>query len=385
MRNRQAVRILSLAMLAAACGGSDGGSPEIFYEGYESAIYSDDAHWMCKKGLANDVCDQSLDATVVAPDGTLTLEPHVPASDPDFDCFYVYPTVRLGTEGNAPFDGNYDEEIYTTRAQAARFGRHCEVYAPLYRQRTLTATGSNNGEIAYADVLDAFRYYLGNLNEGRPFVLIGHSQGAGHLRRLVAEEIDGDPGVRDRMISAILLGTTVEVPEGADVGGSFDNVPACRSSDQFGCVISYASYRSTVPPPPSSLFGRARPGMQALCTNPASLSGGAGPLVPYFNIVDDSQFSPANPRLAWDDDVVDPPAIATPFVALPGMITAECAVAGGASYLELTPVGDPGPRADDFGGDLTPEWGLHLLDASAALGNLVEIAAAEAAAWHEAH
>jgi hypothetical protein len=55
------------------------------------------------------------------------------------------------------------------------------------------------------------------------------------------------------------------------------------------------------------------------------------------------------------------------------------------SYLELTNQPDPGPRADDIGGDLTPEWGLHLVDANVALGNLIDIAEAQAAAWAASH
>lgn len=48
-------------------------------------------------------------------------------------------------------------------------------------------------DLAYTDVLAAFRNYLANDNQGRGFVLVGHSQGAFHLSRLVKEEIDGKP------------------------------------------------------------------------------------------------------------------------------------------------------------------------------------------------
>ncbi|MDG2306674.1 MAG: DUF3089 domain-containing protein [Candidatus Binatia bacterium] len=387
----RSIGILTVCALLAACG--DGAStnsgfasaPTIFFADHESDIYEVDEHWLCRKDLPGDVCDTNLDSTEVQADGTLTAEPHVPASDPTFDCFYVYPTVRLGAEGNAPFDGNYKEEIFTVRNQAARFGRSCEMYAPIYRQRTLTApAGSTSGQ-AYADVIDSFRYYLGHWNQGRPFMLIGHSQGAGHLRRLIQDEIDGNDALRAQMISAMILGSTVVVPAGEDIGGSFQNIPACRSVDQFNCVLSYASFRATAPPPDNSIFGRSREeGTQALCTNPAGLGGGLGDLTSYFNLFENSQFAVADPDRAWADDVVDPPAISTPFISFPGLVSSECVADDQFSYLSLVINPDPGPRADDVGGDLTPDWGMHIIDANVALGNLISIVERQADAWHAA-
>ena len=356
-------------------------------------LYEDPTKWVCRPDLPEGAnpCTRDLDATSVAADGTLTPQPHQVADpdDPPVDCFYVYPTVRLGEEGNAPFDGNYGEEIYTARNQAARFGTTCQVYAPLYRQTTINAprgSGFDYGAVAYGDVVAAFRNFLADVDETRPFLLVGHSQGSGHLRRLVADVVDANPALRDRLLSAMLLGSSVSVPVGGDVGGSFANVPACRAEGQIGCVISYASFRDTVPPPEDSFFGRsAEPGTEALCTNPADLTGGSGELTPYFDIAEGSQFAPANPRLAWDPAITDPPPITTPFVALPGLVSSRCANNGTHSYLELHVNPDPGPRVDDIGGDLTPEWGMHLVDVNVAMGNLVAIASEQAQAWLASH
>ncbi len=384
-------RLLTLLLIVAVagCGSDDDGAaapPTIFFEGHESAIYELDEHWMCRAGLAGDVCDRDLDTTFVSADGQITVVQHVVAADPGFDCFYIYPTVRLGSEGNAAFDGMYDEEIVTTRIQAARFGSICEVFAPLYRQRTLSAPADPSFiEIAYGDVVDAFRYYLGNLNQGRPFVLLGHSQGAGLLARLIVEEIDPRPELHQRMISALLLGATVRAPYGTDAGGSFDRVPVCRARDQFGCVVSYASFRDTVPPPQNSLFARnaVAAGLQAVCVNPAAL-GGRGALTPYFSIVESTQFGTASPAVAWGDNVDVAPEITTPFVALPGLVTAECVDDGDFHYLSLQLNADPWLRVDDIPGDLTPEWGMHLVDANVAMGELVDLVDAQAAAWFAA-
>lgn len=387
MNRRPVGPLVSIAFALAACLAAC--SDDASGPAWRSEVYEDDAHWLCRGDLADDPCDTGLDTTFVEADGATRVVRHVPASEPVADCFYVYPTVRLGNEGNAAFDGMYAEETVTTRLQAAPFGSACAVFAPLYRQRTLAAppgTGIDYGAIAYADVLDAFRTWRSRWGRGRPFVLVGHSQGAGLLRRLVAEEIDPDPAARELLVSAILLGTTVEVPVGADVGGSFTNVPACRDPDMFGCVVSYASFRDTAPPPPTSLFGRARtPGTEALCTNPASLAGGPGELAPRFSRTESTQFGAADPELAWEAGVTDHAPIDTPFVALPGLVTAECRRSEGLSWLSLHSNPDPGPRTDDIRGDLSAEWGMHLVDVSVASVDLVALVDRQSASWRRAH
>ena len=59
-----------------------------------------------------------------------------------------------------------------------------------------------------------------------------------------------------------------------------------------------------------------------------------------------------------------------------------CAERNGFTYLSLTVEGDKSdPRVDDVGGDLTPEWGLHLIDANVAMGDLVAIAQSQGHAY----
>ena len=148
------------------------------------------------------------------------------------------------------------EERNVVKQQLARFGSQCRLFAPMYRQVTLAGlrTRLAGGELAldrgrgYDDVRDAWRHYLQHDNGGRGVVLIGHSQGAMVLTALIASEIDGAP-VRRQLVSAILLGTSLAVPKGKDVGGAFKQVPLCRADGQAGCVVTYASFRATVPPP----------------------------------------------------------------------------------------------------------------------------------------
>jgi hypothetical protein len=337
-------------------------------------VYDSPDHWLCLPDKADDPCHETLDTTVIEADGTTTLETHETAIDPPIDCFYVYPTISGDKSMNSDLEAG-PEERATIQNQGARLNSQCRVFAPVYRQVTLgVITGSGEiagdraqaGNIAYADVVDAWRWYLANENDGRGVVLIGHSQGSGHLNRLIREEIDPNDAVRPQLVGAYLLGSAVRVPQGQTVGGDFQNVPLCTQDDETGCVVTYASFRSTSPPPPNSFFGRPRTGEGvAGCVNPASPSGGSAVLHSYF------------PSSAAKD-----PSVTTRWVSFPGLVTAECVAEGGFSYLRVTVHGDPNdPRVDDIPGDLTPEWGLHLVDVNLAMGDIVAMVERQAAAF----
>jgi hypothetical protein len=358
--------------------------------------YADPTTWLCRPGR-DDACAVDLDATVVEADGTLRHEPFLRHPDPAIDCFYVYPTVSTDLTPNSDMNAG-PEELNVVRAQFARFGAQCRTFAPMYRQVTLTALRAGmagqpmqvDRDLAYNDVVNAWNHYLEHDNAGRGVVLIGHSQGSGVLTRLVRDEIEGKPA-QQRIVSALLLGTNIPVPEGQVAGGAFEQMPLCRSEGEVGCVISYVAFRETVPPPPDSRFGRvggfgSAPARQddirlvAACTNPASLDGGSGALQPYFLTAS---------RDSWAKSA----DIETPFVTLPGMLTAECVRDGGFSYLSVAVHGSPDtPRADDIpgdvplpGGGIAADWGLHLVDVNLAIGNLLEIVAAQARTWRELH
>lgn len=344
--------------------------------------YAKGETWLCRPGR-HDACDVDMTTTVIAANGKLTKETWAADPKAPIDCFYVYPTVSADTSGNSDMTAN-DAELNVIRAQAARFGSQCRVFAPLYRQVTLTAlreilagrSMAVDRNLAYNDVLDAWNYYLQHDNQGRGVVLIGHSQGSGVLTQLIKNEIDGKP-VQSRIVSALLLGTNLAVPKGKDVGGAFQSMPLCRSANQTGCVITYASFRSNVPPPANSRFGKvAGENMMSACTNPAALGGGSGELHAYLTngfVVIPSEGG----AKSW----VNPPRpITTSFVSVPGMLTAECVSNEKGSYLAVTVHGDPSdPRTDDIPGDVVlngqvqANWGFHLIDVGLAMGNLLDI------------
>ncbi|MFP3948537.1 MAG: DUF3089 domain-containing protein, partial [Longimicrobiales bacterium] len=352
----------------------------------EPLDYSDDAAWLCRPGR-DDVCAEDLVATVVHADGTLARTGWRPDPAAPIDCFYVYPTVS--TDRGTHSDTTPDEaERRVVRQQFGRFAEVCRPFAPYYRQVTLAGlrarladgggdAGLDRG-LGYEDVRAAFHHYLENDNDGRGFVLVGHSQGSYVLQRLIRDEVEGG-AVEEQLVSAILAGATFAVPEGEEVGGTLESTPLCSAPGDTGCVIAYSSFRSTAPPPENTLFGSvSQDGLEAACTNPANLTGGIGELDPYLPSGGSTVVGSGDAR-TW---VEGAPEVRTPFVNLPGFLTAECASNQHANYLEVTVHGDPSdPRTDDIGGDLTPEWGLHLVDVGLALGNLVDIVDQQSAEW----
>ena len=358
--------------------------------------YADKASWLCWPGRT-DACSGDNTATIVAASGKLTQETWKADPKAPIDCFYVYPTVSNDPGVISDMIPN-DEEHRVVEQQLSRFASRCRVYAPMYRQFTLTAlramvTGqplpggvtpaaaAASRDTGYNDVVDAWTYYLAHENKGRGVVLIGHSQGSGVLTRMIAAEIDGKASQK-LLVSAILGGTNLPVEAGKDTG-YFKSIPVCHAAGQTGCVIPFASFRDTVPPPANSRFGKPRePGstLVAACANPANLAGGKGELHAYLSNVGNGQ-DPAG----W---VKGGPKIDTPFVSVPGLLTAQCVAKDGFTYLEIHVNGDPAdPRLDDIKGDVklgstvAKDWGLHLIDMNLTMGDLVEIVGQESKAW----
>jgi hypothetical protein len=340
--------------------------------------------WLCRPGLKDNPCDVPLTTTELSPTNeTLGVENVKPVANPKIDCFYVYPTVSDQRAQQA--DLSLDPEIRSIALfQAAYFSRYCKVYAPVYRQNTLqgitggggstaTTTGSSV-PTAYESALGAWRDYLEHYNKGRGVVFIGHSQGSFVLSQLLAKEVDPKPAARKKLVSAILLGGQVTVKEGSDVGGTFQNIPACTSKNQLGCVMAFSTFGT--PAPSDAVFGRtSEAGLEVLCTNPAALGGGSGPL---DAVVPSEPFAPGTTISAAISAVGfgPPDGIDTPWVEYPGAYTGECSAEGGADVLQITPQ-NGAPTLNAVPGN----WGLHLVDGNIALGNFVGIVGAEVKAY----
>ena len=344
--------------------------------------------WLCKPGLPDNVCAESQKTTLVTAAGKRTVyTPSVP-SKPKFDCFYIYPTTSDEKQPQADFQIT-PELTAIARNQAMPYSQACAVYAPVYRQITLqgllnpsTVTTAMR-EQAYQDVVDAWHDFLTNHSKGRPFLLVGHSQGAFMLRALIHNEIDSNPSLRKRLVAAHLTGGNVLVAKGSDRGGDFQNVPACRRATQTRCVIGYSAFNAPVPT--DSRFGRVTAtswdptansaNAEVLCTNPANLTpGGTGSAITRNS----TRGFPGLIGLAIGLlGRVLPTGLATLWVEQRELYSTRCVTSNGANVLMVTsktsqkPL-NPSPDAT---------WGLHLGDMNIVLGNLLALAKSQGAAW----
>jgi len=348
-------------------------------QGAPAAVdYSKPSNWLCLPGR-KDVCSTPLATTELDPGGYGARWSSRVAADPPIDCFYVYPTVSSDSGLNSDLSAR--EEIGAAASQFAGFASVCRPFAPIYRQMTLgaiaaAATGGDvtgPAKLAYADVASAWRTYLARHNQGRPFVLIGHSQGSLMLQQLIRHEIEGKPVAR-RMLRAILPGYNLLVPAGKRAGGTLRVTPLCASPQETGCVMSWVSFREKNVPPQGAIFGYSpQPGMTVACTNPARPgSTGWESLESYWN----GRWSlpVAGGPIRWSSEGPPP----TPFLRTRGLVSARCVNDGPRGYLSIRVNADPRDKRTDrvYGevgmlGMFLPGWGMHLADIAAAQGDLI--------------
>jgi hypothetical protein len=356
--------VLLAAAGTVACASASGGSAA---GPATPGAQDSDVVWLCRPGMANNPCTVNPSATAVGTSGARTRVPAHDATDSSFNCFYVYPTVVGGSELNAPLE--IQPVIRRTAVeQASQFSRACQVWAPIYRQATLRGLlpsmrpGSQVMKTAYDSILPAWREFLAR-DDGKPIIVIGHSQGAAILIKLLQQEVDPDPAVRSLLVSAVLLGGNVQVPVGRTVGGTFQHLPLCTVPGQASCVIAYSSFDSA--PPPTSFFGIPGQGVSGLsgqvgsvgqqvaCVNPAAIGGGTAPLQPYFGHV-----NAAGTTASW--------------LTYPQLYTAACKTSGSTTWLQVTDAAGPSDHRPVVKDTRSAAFGLHEFDVNLALGNLVQ-------------
>jgi hypothetical protein len=346
--------------------------------------YADPALWACRPGNDPNACHANLDATEVHKDGSLEVVPHARAERPAFDCFYLYPAVAVSGGGNLRDFSDLTPVLDPLLAQAARFNRVCELYAPLYRQQSLRVDApgepglDGDPELALQDVLAAFEQYAEGLGRGRKFVILGHSQGATLGLELLARRVEHDPALRARFISAVLLGASPTVQLGKPAGGTFQDIALCSAPGQVGCLIAYDSFDIQAPPDPlrARLGSTREPGREVACSEPGSLANNHGN---YRG----SYFAAHAQSASFELPGYRPDELSTPFVLYRDYFSARCVHNPGSSYLELSSAAAAGdlrqappyrsPELEQAG------WGLHLADFQPALDDLIEAVSLQAA------
>ena len=173
----------------------------------------------------------------------------LPVSLKKADVFYVYPTVWQKLSPDEPNVCSVDYPMMKEGAmneyswQASAFEEAGNIYEPLYRQLDAgyilpfseDKRWEHFREYPEKDVTAAFEYFLEHFNNGRPFILAGHSQGAMVLLALLSDYMSVHPEVYQRMIAAYVIG----YPVTDSLMRANPHLKFAQGPDDIGVIISY--------------------------------------------------------------------------------------------------------------------------------------------------
>ena len=169
------------------------------------------------------------------------------------DLFLVCPTVDMGSNGNTNMsledDGLKASFIGALNMERGIYEDSTLMYAPFYRQMTFPLYYWSEEDswpylaAAYEDVEDAFLYYIENLNDGRPFILAGFSQGA-QLVLMLMENLFDNPSLSSKLVAAYCIGWRIT---DEDIG-RFPHLRMAEGEDDTGVIISFNSESEDAPP-----------------------------------------------------------------------------------------------------------------------------------------
>jgi hypothetical protein len=189
-------------------------------------------------------------------------------TDHEVDVFYIYPTVSSNESGNMDISSEAERALARGihEAQASVFRGSANIYAPYYRQMSTgaripddpnaLATDLEEFKQGAGDVKAAFSYYMENLNQGRPFILAGHSQGTMALIELIKEEFGSSEALRGKLVAAYLIGYTV-----TDEDLALSGLTAAQGETDTGVVVTFNTQSETSLGGPMLMAG-------ANCINP---------------------------------------------------------------------------------------------------------------------
>ena len=174
----------------------------------------------------------------------------------DVDVFFIHPTTFLKKVADSVWNADINDaelnkktDESTILNQASAFNAAGKIYAPRYRQAhikafTVTAKDSVAAEmafdLAYSDIANAFEYFLANYNHGRPIIIASHSQGSKHAQRLLKAYFSNQT-LKNRLVVAYVIGF-------ATPKDLCDDIPACNTPEQTGCICAWRTFRDDYEP-----------------------------------------------------------------------------------------------------------------------------------------
>lgn len=215
------------------------------------------------------------------------------ATGKDVDLFYVVPTC-IWDYTDSLGQTRHHMDIFNTEQRALTgpsiqlaksvLADSCNFFSPYYRQISMdswltldTALIEERFKLAYQDVADAFHYYMEHDNQGKPFILAGHSQGAKAVIELLKREMT--PDISRKLIATYAIGYTVTPEELA----GYSTLRPAQDSIDTGVLIGFNSV--TRPDAVSPLFRD-----NVVCINPVNWRTDATPATSYqgFTVAQDT-------------------------------------------------------------------------------------------------
>ena len=177
----------------------------------------------------------------------------IPEITKDVDTFYIPATeyvVSSFEEGAPDYAeiGNTDVMAGAPieyEAHASVFEDSTNVFMPYYRQagfrfegETWLKTGSIDAAISgmpYDDITDALDYFFENYNNGRPFIIAGHSQGSAMTKLVLKNYFKEHPEYYERMVAAYVIGYAVTKDDLA----AYPHLKFATGESDTGVIISW--------------------------------------------------------------------------------------------------------------------------------------------------
>lgn len=149
----------------------------------------------------------------------------LPEITKDVDTFYIYSTMYMSAnEGDPDYAALDNAEVLEGigiehAIKSSVFEESTNLFIPYYRQASMMHAGltwKRTGSIEeavcgmpYGDITAALDYYFEHCNDGRPFVIAGHSQGSAILRLVLKGYFKAHPEYYQRMVAAYAIGYSI--------------------------------------------------------------------------------------------------------------------------------------------------------------------------------